>query len=797
VRHATGVYYTLQDVVLSVSFTCTPPTAVGPRYELQQVALFDPAFIEAFPTPTLAAESIEHTLRSCHYPFARVTIREPSQDVRGHGVRYIGRVFLPSVASFRMVQRNHPSGMPLSTTTHTCGVITSRMLLEPPPGGYPHHGPGELVMPQFESQQLCAYEDPPAMLITGAEVFHREAHIRPADHHTTDRAYEETDRDGNRRFVLCTSLTPAALMAVAGFRVFPDGVAREDTALMIRPALRSILNVGMGGQLEPRAEGQRRPATDPRARLLELFPAVGVVHTRLQSLQRTAETARRRGAAPFMVEIAEAPAPAGGTLLATPFSTSFSSHSFPLVSGCHSLQHFVPVLASLKSLPFSLYLVPATFSLSLLNLCYVSDPNAVTLHLSLCNCCAQQALLTWTEDRWPHSGDVAMIDNIHVSPRFPLCPHSSVFLSEPIMFFHSDWLDTFSASSRAPQTAHKMSLMSSPSCSFAGASIFQVVRPVSVASRSWVNHAIGITSGLSFHYSAVERGIHSSPGSLTFLQLLHGPSLSLLGVMAPGVTAFVLPVTITQWRTSCILMLLLVIVPYLRFASTYTCMLWRRLHVCYHWQYNPCGQRHRIYRACRILYTRLCRLSLYSCIIFSIITYVHQLPSPVQLQAAYRYIPGRSRNRRYLRRIPSIVRTSARIYDTTVSHAVAFMQRRGIIASDTYAANLSWSTILMYPTALLSFSVTLVTNNHQPSILQLMNGIASQSLTLIDVHLTIEILFLSIFPIPCYMRFTYQSLRLYLLQYASSVYSYYVHSSRTMNCRSSFRRLHVISRTIH
>jgi hypothetical protein len=112
VRHAIAVYYTLQDVVLSVSFTCTPPTAVGPRYELQQVALFDPAFVDAFPTPTLAAESIEQTLRSGHYPFARVTIREPSQHVRGHGERYIGRVFLPSVASFRMVQRDHPGGMP-------------------------------------------------------------------------------------------------------------------------------------------------------------------------------------------------------------------------------------------------------------------------------------------------------------------------------------------------------------------------------------------------------------------------------------------------------------------------------------------------------------------------------------------------------------------------------------------------------------------------------------------------------------------------------------------------------------
>jgi hypothetical protein len=78
-------------------------------------------------------------------------------------------------------------------------------------------------MPQFESQQLCAYEDPPAMLITGAEVFRREAHIRPANHHTTVRAYEDTDRDGNRRFVLCTSLAPAALMAVAEFRVFLDG----------------------------------------------------------------------------------------------------------------------------------------------------------------------------------------------------------------------------------------------------------------------------------------------------------------------------------------------------------------------------------------------------------------------------------------------------------------------------------------------------------------------------------------------------------------------------------------------
>jgi hypothetical protein len=144
VRHATAVYYTLQDVVLSVSFTCTPPTAVGPRYELQQVALFDPAFVDAFPTPTLTAESIEQTLRSGHYPFARITIREPSQHVRGHGERYIGRVFLPSVASFRMVQRDHPGGMPLSTTTHTGGVITSRMVLEPPPGGYPHHGPGEL-----------------------------------------------------------------------------------------------------------------------------------------------------------------------------------------------------------------------------------------------------------------------------------------------------------------------------------------------------------------------------------------------------------------------------------------------------------------------------------------------------------------------------------------------------------------------------------------------------------------------------------------------------------------------------
>jgi hypothetical protein len=185
-------------------------------------------------------------------------------------------------------------------------------------------------MPHFESQQLCASEDPPAMLITGAEVFRREAHIRPADHHTTDRAYEETDRDGNRRFVLCTSLAPAALMAVAGFRVFPDGVAREDTALMLRPALPSILNVGIGGQSDPRAEGQRRPANDPRARLLELFPAICVVHTRLQSLQRTAETARRRGAAPFMVEIAEAPAPAGGTLLTTPFSYSLPLTTFLL-----------------------------------------------------------------------------------------------------------------------------------------------------------------------------------------------------------------------------------------------------------------------------------------------------------------------------------------------------------------------------------------------------------------------------------------------------------------------------------
>jgi hypothetical protein len=362
---------------------------------------------------------------------------------------------------------------------------------------------------------------------------------------------------------------------------------------MLRPALRSILNVGMGGQSEPRAEGQRRPTTDPRARLLELFPAFGVVHTRLQSLQRTAETARRRGATPFMVEIAEAPAPAGGTLLTTLFSYSFASHSFPLASGCHSLQHFVPMMASLKSLPFTLYMVPATFSLSLLNLCYVSDPKAVTLHSSVCNCCAQQALLTWTEDRWPHSGDDAMVHNKHVRIQFPLSSHSSVFFSEP-MFFHSDCLDTFCASDRAPQTAHKMSLMSSQSCSFAGASIFRVVRPVSVASRSWVNHAIGITSGLSFHDLAVERGIHSSPGSLTILQLLHGPSFSFLGVMAPGVTASVLPVTITQWRTFCILMLLLLIVPYLRFASTYVCMLRRRSHVCYYRQNNPCGQRHRI-----------------------------------------------------------------------------------------------------------------------------------------------------------------------------------------------------------
>jgi hypothetical protein len=150
-----------------------------------------------------------------------------------------------------------------------------------------------------------------------------------------------------------------------------------------------------------------------------------------------------------MVEIAEALAPAGGTLLTTPFSYSFSSHSFPLVSGCHSLQHFVTVMASLKSLPLTLYLVPATFSLSLLNLCYMSDPNAETLHRdsSLCNCCAQQALLTWTEDRWPHSGDAAMIHNTHVSLRFPLSSHSSVFFGEP-MFFHSDWLDTFSASIR-------------------------------------------------------------------------------------------------------------------------------------------------------------------------------------------------------------------------------------------------------------------------------------------------------------------------------------------------------------
>jgi hypothetical protein len=451
-----------------------------------------------------------------------------------------------------------------------------------------------------------------------------------------------------------------------------------------------------------------------------------------------------------------------------------------------------PSGAQSRSLPFTLYMVPATFSLSLLNLCYVSDPNAVTLHSSVCNCCAQQALLTWTEDRWPHSGDAAMVHNRHVRIQFPLSSHSSVFFSE-LMFFHSGWLDTFSASSQAPQTARKMSLMSSQSCSFAGASIFRVVRPVSVASRSWVNHAIGITSGLSFHDLAVERGIHSSPGSLTILQLLHGPSFSFLGVMAPGITASVLPVTTAQWRTSCILMLLLLSVPYLRFASTCVCMLWRRLHVLYYRQNNPCSQRHRIDRACKTLYTTLCFLSLYSCIIFSIITYVHQLPSPVHLQPAYKYIPGRSRNWRSLRQIPSIVRTSTYIFNTFVSDAVVFMQRRGIIASETYAANLSWKTILIYPTALVSFSVALVTTNHQSSILQLMNGIAFQSLIFIPVHLTIEILFLSIIPAPCYMRLIYQSLLMYLPHYVNSLYSYFIHSSRTINCIPS---LHVISRTI-
>jgi hypothetical protein len=200
-----------------------------------------------------------------------------------------------------------------------------------------------------------------------------------------------------------------------------------------------------------------------------------------------------------------------------------------------------------------------------------------------------------------------------------------------------------------------------------------------------------------------------------------------------------------------------------------------------------------INQACKTLYTRLCFLSLYSCIIFSIITYVHQLPSPVHLQPAYKYIPGRSHNRRSLRQIPSIVQTSTYIFNTIVSNAVVFMQRRGIIASETYAANLSWSTILIYPTALLSFSVALVTNNHQPSILQLMNGIAFQSLILIAVHLTIEILFLSIIPAPCYMRLIYQSLRMYLPHYVNSLYSYFIHSSRTINCRPC---LHVISRTI-
>jgi hypothetical protein len=127
------------------------------------------------------------------------------------------------------------------------------------------------------------------------------------------------------------------------------------------------------------------------------------------------------------------------------------------------------------------------------------------------------------------------------------------------------------------------------------------------------------------------------------------------------------------------------------------------------------------------------------------------------------------------------------------------MQRRGIIASDTVHVLpicLQCSTILMYLTALLSFSVALVTNNHQPSIVQLMNGIAFRSLTLIAVHLAIEVLFLSIIPLPYYMRLIYMSLRMNLPHYANSLYIYYFHSSRTMNCKPSPRRLHVISRTI-
>jgi hypothetical protein len=198
-----------------------------------------------------------------------------------------------------------------------------------------------------------------------------------------------------------------------------------------------------------------------------------MVHTRLQSLQRTTETARRCGAAPFVVEIAEVAAPGGGTLLTTPFSTSCTSHSLSrtLVSACPSLQHSLPVMVSLKLLSFMLCMVPATFSLSLQKLSYVLGPNAMTLHPSLCNCCAQQALLTWTEDRWPHSGDAAIIHNIYVSFRFPLLSYSCVIFNEPL-FFHFDRFDTVSASSRSPKTMHKVSLMSSQSCSFAGACIF-------------------------------------------------------------------------------------------------------------------------------------------------------------------------------------------------------------------------------------------------------------------------------------------------------------------------------------
>jgi hypothetical protein len=819
-RECIPLLYALMDTVLSVTFASSPPTSSGPRYELQQVALFDPAFIAAFPTPAVAAESIERSIRERHeYPWARVMIPPRIQEVKGKS-QHVGRIFLPATSSYRMMQRDFPEGFPLSTTTHTGEVIESRMMLQPPPGGYSIHGPGELVLSCFDTQQLAGCEDPPASLITAAEVWRRTHFISPADHYTTDRAFFEKDSDGNLRLCLTTDLPCASLMVVTGLKVYPRGVAREGSALTGNPNLRSILNERMGAQ-DTRSEGARPSAASPRARLLELFPAVGRAHSRLQTLQRAAETAARRGAAPFIIEIAGPDAgihqlcmqcPSSVVTLCPSTCLSIVAIGLAQPKGMFTRSKRIRMLrenvASAAAHCCTQSLTPKYTNkpkiASCCLACLSADGLLPSFHSSIKHasnirfsylCARQQQASPQLASPWERSSPVSFLHNLNVRLLSPLFSHSSVFFSEPV-FIHYDWLNTVSASIRAPHTAHKMLLMSSQSCSFAGASIFRVVRPVSVASRSWVNHAIGITSGLSFRDSAIERGIHSSPGSLTFLRLLHGTSFSLLGVMAPGPTISAPTVTITQWRTSCILILLVLTVPYLRFASTYICMLWRRSHVCLHRKNNPCGQRYRINRACKIFYTRLRLLSLYSCIIFSVIIYVHQLPSPVQLQPAYKYIRKRSRNRRSLRKIPSIIRTCACICDTIVSDAVVFMQRRGINASDTCAANLSWSTILMYPTALLSFSAALVTNNHQPSILQLMNGIAFQSLTLIAVHLTIEVLFLSIIPLPCYMRLIYRSLRMYLPHYARSLYTYYTHSSRTINFRPSLRCLHVISRII-